>query len=556
MAAKTLSALYDPKTSERPQPGQLVHARPEHLVIAENVRKTVILTADFRADVKAAGVETPISAWVAEDGHLHIVQGQRRTIAAQDGKIRSVPVLIVAEPETKQRITGQLRENQHRAAMVTADVAAAYQQLAMEGMTETQIARAVKQPKTDVRAALALMGSDNARTAVEKHHTLTLEQGAVLAEFDDDPAAVAELIQAAATGGFQHKAQTLRDQRERARILQELKDKLTANEIPITTPPQYEDRIKVRVEDLVTRDGKPVDVAEHAACPGHAAYIAQSGYGAPKDEPYKAVYVCTDIKANGHRRKKDKPRSADLPPAEREQQREERRDVLRSNRAWDSAEQVRRAWLTEFVARSKAPKGTTAYVAACLAAADHQIKTALDGGNAMAARLLGFTENTTYGTSRFTAHLAALLDTASESRAQVITLAVILGAYEAGTSRQSWRSVSPATARYLEFLAANGYELSDVEKRACGHTVAAPAAPDPADDEPGDDLGDEYDADADADTDQPDSAAADVETPEDPARDEPADTQAGETAPGDFTDPDGPDDGDDLEQRYAAELAA
>jgi ParB family transcriptional regulator, chromosome partitioning protein len=552
MATKTLPALYDPQTSDRPQPGQLVHARPEHLVIAQNVRKTVTLTADFRADVKAAGVETPVSAWVAEDGHLHIDKGQRRTIAAQDGKIRSVPVLIVAEPQTKQRITGQLRENQHREAMVTADVAAAYQQLAIEGMTETQIARAVKMPKADVRAALALMGSDNARAAVEQHQTLTLEQGAVLAEFDDDPAAVAELVKAAVTGGFQHKAQTLRDQRERARILQDLKDKVAANGVRTTTPPQYEDRIKVSVADLVARDGTPVDVQEHTACPGHAAYIANSGYGAPKDEPYKVVYVCTDIKAHGHRRKKDKPRSAALPPAEREQQREQRRDVLRSNREWDSAEQVRRAWLTEFVARNKAPKGATAYVAACLASADHQIKTALDGGNAMAARVLGFTENITYGTSRFTAHLAELLDKATESRAQVITLAVILGAYEAGTTRQSWRSVSPATARYLEFLAANGYELSDVEKRACGHTVAAPAAPDPAD-EPGD----EYDTDADTDhpAQQPDPAA-DVETPTDAAQDEPDATTDGQTEPGNELTHLNSDDRDDLEQRFAAELVA
>jgi hypothetical protein len=38
------------------------------------------------------------------------------------------------------------------------------------------------------------------------------------------------------------------------------------------------------------------------------------------------------------------------------------------------------------------------------------------------------------------------------------------------------RSVSSATARYLRFLEALGYELSAVERRVCGDTPAAPPA--------------------------------------------------------------------------------
>jgi len=50
----------------------------------------------------------------------------------------------------------------------------------------------------------------------------------------------------------------------------------------------------------------------------------------------------------------------------------------------------------------------------------------------------------------------------------MLVLAQVLVAMEADTGTHSWRSVHDATARYLLFLEENGYELSDVEKRAAG----------------------------------------------------------------------------------------
>ena len=64
--------------------------------------------------------------------------------------------------------------------------------------------------------------------------------------------------------------------------------------------------------------------------------------------------------------------------------------------------------------------------------------------------------------------LRELIAEATEARAQVITLGLILGAQEGATSVMSWRSVNPGTARYLLLLEANGYTLSNVERRATG----------------------------------------------------------------------------------------
>jgi len=53
-------------------------------------------------------------------------------------------------------------------------------------------------------------------------------------------------------------------------------------------------------------------------------------------------------------------------------------------------------------------------------------------------------------------------------RARVLVLAQVLGGYEDRTDRGDWRRVRDHAARYLRFLAANGYERSKVERRACG----------------------------------------------------------------------------------------
>jgi hypothetical protein len=69
---------------------------------------------------------------------------------------------------------------------------------------------------TWVNAALAVSGSPLAKTATQRYDCLTLEQAAVLAEFDDDPDTVKALVAAATVspGQFAHVAQRARDTRD------------------------------------------------------------------------------------------------------------------------------------------------------------------------------------------------------------------------------------------------------------------------------------------------------------------------------------------------------
>lgn len=155
-----------------------------------------------------------------------------------------------------------------------------------------------------------------------------------------------------------------------------------------------------------------------------------------------------------------------------ERARAERRDVVESNRAWKSATTVRREFVTRLLTRKTAPKGAVAYIAAELAQGEHAQRRAMEDGHTTACDLLGVeVETGTYGTRSGRNPLATLLAAANDGRAQVISLGIILAAQEAATSTNSWRRVQADTARYLSFLAAQGYTLAPVEHRACGQTV-------------------------------------------------------------------------------------
>ena len=83
--------------------------------------------------------------------------------------------------------------------------------------------------------------------------------------------------------------------------------------------------------------------------------------------------------------------------------------------------------------------------------------------------------------------IAAAVDGATDARAVVIILGVVLGDIEENTGTHTWRTPSDTVRRYLGFLAANGYALSDVEQLAVGgprrkrrRTASAPSSDDTA----------------------------------------------------------------------------
>lgn len=458
---------------------QLVEVDPAELIVGANVRLDPVVDRDLVDSIRQRGVLEPIAAYRGDDGALVVVRGQRRTLAAVTAGRSSVRVILEDAPLEVDRVTDQLVENEHRAALSTRERVAAYEQLSALGLTAAQIARRTSRPRVDVDAALAVAASTHARAAVAEH-PLTLDQAAVIAEFGADDEVTGQLVAAAADGRFDHIAQRLRDTRAEQRAAADLTAQLADAGVRVVDQPAWDATAK-RLDQL----REPPTAEDHATfCPGHAAYVSVDwswDEDDPDDRPSTvvadAVYLCTDPAGNGHTllsrftTGKPVPTSDAKTDEQRESERAARADVIESNKAWASAETVRRRWLRGFVARKSAPKGAVAFVARALGYADHALREALIAGHPLAHELLGLDRPLAYD-RRCDAIDTAVLE-AGDARAPMLALALVLAAYEAATDREHWRTPNPGTARYLRYLEAQGYELSDVERRAAGGPVKA-----------------------------------------------------------------------------------
>lgn len=501
-------------TTERPHVAptiggqELREVDPRTLLVDLNVRHAASADADLVASVAEHGVLVPIVGVRTEDGQVRVRMGHRRTLAAIEAGCSTVPVVVVADEAcddagTVHRLITQWAENEHRTGLSNAERVDVIGQLSAFGISPTQIARRTRASKAEVTAALAVTASELARKATARYDFLDLAQAATVAEFDTDPDAVQALVVAARDGRFDHVAQRLRDERTAAVHRAKAADRLRETGVRVIDTPANGDPA-LPVHRLINADGARPTVEEHRECSGHAAYLAdQYGYLDPagqadvgdelqdeldegQDDDEEAdggvgqrtwgvrpvpVFVCTDPAAHGHRDSwgtNGSSATADRVPVDqmtddqREAARAERRDVVESNKAWGSAETVRREWLRGLATRKTAPRGTAGFIAAALA---HDAELLADvGGNHLAADLLGVTSGA-YGRS---VELAALVDKAADARALLLTLVMVLAAYEARTDRNDWRSLRASTGRYLAHLEALGYVRADVERRACG----------------------------------------------------------------------------------------
>jgi ParB family chromosome partitioning protein len=150
-----------------------------------------------------------------------------------------------------------------------------------------------------------------------------------------------------------------------------------------------------------------------------------------------------------------------------------------------SAEKVRRAWLTDFLTRRTTPKGTAAFLATVLLEDCHPLTKAWGNGHHRARdlfRLGHLTDETDAPETRHGRRTPAdLLDGATDARALVVTLGLILAAHEDTWTTDTWRHPTAPDARYLMFLMTNGYIPAEVEQLVLGAPIAAPTDEDAAD---------------------------------------------------------------------------
>jgi ParB family chromosome partitioning protein len=471
----------------------LEHLDPTVLVIADNVRLDPRLDQQFLASIGERGVLEPVVAHRALDGTVVVEYGQRRTLAARQVGLATIPVMVNdTVPTVADRLVDQWVENEHRAALTNRERVHAVQQMALEGLSVAQIAKRTSTAKTAVEAATKIAASQAATEAVEQ---LTLEQAAVLAEFDTDEAAVSSLLACAVRGyGFDHAAQRLRDDQAERAALTAAADRLREQGVTVVERPNHRDTTTKPLRELRTDDGQPLDPDQHAdQCPGHVTWLTidrgiryyddpeedlddedsdraedgdQGGDEEPEAEyPTKPVQGCAGWADHGHadayayRSPAPATKVADMGEAEREAAKAARRRVIQSNKDWVAATKVRREWLRQFGTRKTAPTGAEKFLAQVISDRHTQ--------QVGAHELLGTSQ----------AEVASELLTATPKRALHLTLALALASWEQSTTTNTWRETyhHDLAEAALTAMSGWGYELSDIETRLIAGTSHQPA---------------------------------------------------------------------------------
>jgi ParB family transcriptional regulator, chromosome partitioning protein len=454
-----------------------------------NVREDLDLTDEFCASIAANGVRVPLLITTDGDGGFRVIEGHRRLAAAVKAGLAEVPYDLDgdrAADEAGQYLdmvtanSGAYRKNFTPLEEATA-LFAAHE----AGATRTRIRKATGRKADQVKTALAAGGlSMSTREQVaglDRDEQLTLDELAVLAEFEDDPDAMDELMRAITYNyPLEHAAERIRQDRAEAAEHERIRAELEAAGCPVT------DQVVPGSMLLTSLAHDDDDLTEetHRDCPGHAAFFRSHDRRTP-------VFYCTDPDAHGHVSRWAQPAAAtppasdaagdandptnvpgsgDLdaypapgqipqpvadPAAERARQL-----VADGNKAWAAAWEVRKRWVQQLLWRRTAPKEVLRFVARQL----FDMPDALRRGLPAAAGRVAFIELTGKP-------LEAVLhecDTSPLARMPLLTLAPIAIAYESemagdGDRRNTWRTDAWApcsrkdAAEWLTFLASLGY---------------------------------------------------------------------------------------------------
>ena len=452
----------------------IVRVDPKTLLVGPNVRKDVVLGKEFVASIKQHGVRVPISAQET-DGGYEVIDGQRRTLTAVDAGLGQVPVVVIEREEAAARIVDQLVVNEHRAGISEADQVAAIKELSLFNMPAQTIARKVGMPSAVVETAIAVGSSERAVEAMRGEKPIDFESAAMIAEFEGDDEAQADLVAKAAQGyHLAHAAQQWRDKRRAA----ELEAEIDAMEgVRRIAEPGYSQADPMIVDTLYTDAERTKSLGKltqarlvKIAGDGLCAYVTSKWVGTKREmvisyavKGWKDRGLFTDPWREQGSAKATTPEEAEALKAERRVARE-------TTKSWVSASAVRMQFLQELVTRRAAPSGWERWVGARLLTNG----PFPNAGWKMAIAILQLTEGRDAYSQR---GVVEKHFTESPKSSQQIMLAAALGAIEGGYEfdRKGWQH--EGTPAYLLQLQEWGYELSEIEqslvKKPLGRKAAA-----------------------------------------------------------------------------------
>lgn len=494
--------------------GELLWLSPDELKIGDNVRQNPDIS-DLVDSIRTDGILVPLTGRKDEStGDVTIREGQRRLLCARELGLSVVPVFVKAKTDeddaaqTNERVTEQIITNERRAKLPTSDLARGVQEMLTVGKLKQQdVAERLHITKAEVAKAAKVGRAQGALEAADDLQ-LSMEEAVILAEFEGNEDAVAELREEDPSH-WKHTAARLRAQAKEQAEYSKITAPYAAQGFTIldrdfycyslaASPEGYQ-----RSDNLTTADGAAVDVDTHIV-PNAAQWAVhlvqrrvrvhmhsgevipstQIDWRAKEDEraedgkvhrnlvndEYRwcPVYYTNQMAELGLKGTRAARGGSGEPDQDAEARRRERRRKIELNKHGDAAIEVRRQWIKDtLLSKRTAPKGAVAFIA-------RQLSTSRDlltrnKAEATARELLGH---------KVCESELSELPEGAEGRATVILLGQVLGALEAITPRDAWSrqpgtySFSTQSKEYLTYLAAHGYQLAEIEQVITGELSA------------------------------------------------------------------------------------
>lgn len=423
---------------------------PADLIVKVQVRTDAAADKALVADVKANGILQPITGYRNEAGGVVVLYGHRRTLAAMEAGLETVPVYVRDEaPDEVERIVTQVAENTRRESLTEADQAAALFDLTQH-VGDAQVAKRLHVSRKHVDTVKAVMASETASAHFQE--SMNLEEASALAEFDGDVEAIERITNLGRWESLAQVVEEIRQERAGAAALAAAtaEHEKAGRAVIIDGSEvngQYgalEAALPVRVGTVIRPDG--TEATEEDA---NAVYLATTWQGEVTE-----TLLITGWHEAGYTDKHGA--AAVLPPTTEEEEaaaaeaKEVRRKVIANNKAMDAANVVRREWVATFLTRKSLPKDAAMFVARALT----QGNTTNAQVQRIAADLMGLESQGYYALGAFEE---------IPKRAEVITLALAIATVEAYIDKTAWRNPSSMVRVYLAQVIAWGYEASEVE---------------------------------------------------------------------------------------------
>ena len=475
----------------------LIELSPENVAQhPDNLRDPGRDLKALTASVQQVGVLVPLIVVpvAAVPGHefdpavTHVaLDGSRRQAAA---RAAGLPLPCEVRPDlasardtaVTMAVTGLVRDG-----LTAREEAGAVQTMLDLGISQTAIGRATGRSRAQIGIARKAASITDELAAATGDYPLTLQDMAILADWQEEPDAVAALLEALPHGRMDHVVARLNLDRRERELYATTAAELAATGIRITdTEPRHygttapRDLLSLRAPD--SPPGECLTPQSHATCPGHVAHIEVTIYDDPGDDDQddtevRITFGCTDPQTHGHAALygpltgtatpaghpgEDEHALAERETREAQEKKDARRSLIRLNKEADAARAVRRKFLRQCLTTKTRHKQMTGWAISQILRRDRSLARWIGqyGSAPVLGEILGCEPHDAIDTAV----------AAPANRHPIMLWAYTAAAYEDEFHRDAHRQVCPERAGYLRHLAGLGYTLSDVEQQVIDNT--------------------------------------------------------------------------------------